>query len=458
MENKELLKLLFDAASAGSGGALDEASYGVYDKVMPESQRKAMEEHPYIAGAGRAASYLNPMAPEMLLGKFAAKGGMSFLKHILAKEAPALVKGLVEGGISGGTSAATQSGARKMFGDNTARPEEAGTSGAIFGSLFGGAGSALKSVAKDIYSHPAFLSGNTKSDEGIINRLMDSGFMGSLKGAKKFAQGEQDNFRRAADEIVSSASQREATATGALQDSADQEFDRQTKLGLGYGKPEKHTFIGGTPAEVNVAHPAGATESERLAINDLNSTTKARLTAGGEGRGAGQTSLNRVSNELKDVNTQLLPYGKAFNPDYATTNKVSRLQDLKGVLEELEAQGIDKFGHPGDAGELNVARKTVYRPAKDLEKNITKAEYGQGGLGAPSASSPQGWLSRLGSDVVNSTVGSAPVRTGVGMAASKVNPAYIGGVIGNQRESADRSTEDKKIKELYSKYINFDEE
>jgi hypothetical protein len=429
-KDKSLLQSLLEGGVAAGGGALDESAFGLLEDRYPEYVKEQMNEYPVASGAGRFASYFNPLAIDTLIagkvGGAAVKNSGKLMK-LLEKTglSPKTIAGMIEGGVSGGTAAGVNSGIRQASGQAGADTASDAATGTVLGAIIGGPANLLKSKAKEIYTHPSFVSGNDKADEAVINMLRNEGFVGTKKGAQDLAERKMSSYKDAEAEITGGARRRESSATK--------------------GK-------GGIPVRMKLNYPPGAVspgqrnaydEAIRMMGNDL---------AGPYGT---KTSIGKVESKLKDINTALVPHRNAYNPDVATTSQVETLQGLKENLQELKSKGIDLFGKEGDAGELEQLAKSTYRPAKNLDTNIRSYDRGErvssSGVKTPRSTNI---LSQLIGGTADYTVNSAPVRTFVGSQLEKTTPAYLGAVAGKTGEvnsRTNRSSKERMLAEKYSK-------
>lgn len=420
-----------NALAAGEGFA-DENTFGLVDKYIPGA-KKLGEENPWASGAGRVGSYI---APFPLPAKLKALARMPQAFEAL-KATPAMQKVLTRimgdgwmktmgRGVGQGIAAGeTQHLVRKSLGtsDDTASPSSTGdriVSEGSMGMAGGALGKVLTKLAPVIYNHPAIMNRFKKDDsEKLASELMNEGTWGTL-----------DTFKDRASKFKDEAGKTFKEVHGRITGRENQEVKNLSKvldsvLGVEKGSTPvlKGTVLPGQldhqmHADIRTGKRSGMLPNEQAQYQKSYSAAKQAL---GPDE-FGSTNINEVSKSLQENNTRLANLkaeararAQGAQGIGENSSEIDRVKSLKNAHERVYKSKIDDFGDSGDVGKYQAA-KVIHRKGADLAGNIKTNEiYNDKGTG-----------NKLFSDtlrnVVQHSIGSAPIRTAAGVALNKAGP------------------------------------
>lgn len=445
---EKALRALVENNIAALEGAADDITLGAYGKYMPGAQER-MKESNWASNTGRALTYMLPLPNKLkALTKLDKLENATKLKNLPAQVGTPLRKLLAMIGRSKGVTgvaAKTAAGTAKAAGNAVLRgeaqhaaregvksipggtnPEDSPSSAkermameAGFGVGAKALGQVAKKLAPLIYTHPGLVN-KDKLNESTMNAkdMLRQRLFGTLQGKfRSHANKLEDEVNVVKDKIIPEASRREQVLARRAQ-------QRLSQLS---GKPEPKpkgmttldTLSQHGKASAKKMH--GSEESERQSMKDAFRFTGKQMAPDKHGL----TNINEVDRVAREVNTQIkntfsgAEKGKAYGQlDGSLSAKKDRLTKLKEGVDQMEYEGIDRFGHNNKVGRVSDidkyenARRT-YRTGVDLNDSIDshlRATHGKDPYVA------NGMLR----NAANATIGSAPIRTFLGVLLDSV--------------------------------------
>ena len=467
-------------------GAGSETSFGASDKLTGRRGAILANARPTATAVGRVGSYLIPLPiPSKIkaLAKVPAgvkklramaqaaphlapiiehaietvgKQGFAAGQHLLGNAAEAVaskVAAPVEG-LLGKTAASATKGAlsavgagegnhliRKAIGtaDDVGSPSSTTDrmqTEALFGGGTGVLGQILQKVAPSIYQHNALMSPyKEENSEKLADELMNEGTWGTLKTFKNRAQQFKDEAAPMFDTVKQSVAGGEHGQARRLAAMIDQFFGLPpgtTPVPKGLIEPK--AFMGRRLREEDNAWKlATAKRSERKTLQEayqdaLSGLRRDKFGATDvEALDKGVHETNKRFAKLKAVEQAKLSGAQGLGESSADLDTAKHVHD---TFETMYKRALRDYGAPGDDALYDLAKVTHAKGA-DLEKNL----FAHNLLNANSKP-------RLFSDalrnVADSSINSAPVRTGLGVLANKSAPEVLGSRAGRMVEMRDR--------------------
>jgi hypothetical protein len=425
-----------DALAVGGGGA-DEALLGAPSTVS-SGFNDFLKAHPKAATTGRVGSYLIPfLGEEEAAGNALVRGGKMALKtgpanalgHLVsgavsnipglaARAGESFFPGLGRAALRGGATALGVHAATGLAKDalGTADPNQDIAGSAVaptaIGTLLGMVGHGAQAAAPYVYNHPAFINpAKMEASESTANEMLGKGMMGSLKKTfLPYADQVQEQGVSGIDSSLKNAIRNEQQAADAAR--PDYPYGSDPR---GMTPVEDFKNVGRTQGR-NMRSEGGS-PSKQKAMNDAFNSAADELNPDFKGN----TSLYDFNQKAKIVNTRIqkgfsgADKGKAFGSldGSLAAEKERALALQKGYNDTIEG-GIDQFGEDGDLDKYGAARK-VYRKGADLEDNINN--YNSDSAGG------EAHTRHLGNRIADATINSAPIRTGAGVAMSRMDPS-----------------------------------
>ncbi len=435
----------------------DEQSFGATGKIpgYAERRKRQEEEHPILSPVGRAASYLVPFNPVGEAGSLVMRGGQAIGKALpyaerlaqaaklalenYPKAASALipaVKGAVAAPIYGTTNALARKAVQQIPGDNVEKEKSlkqiAGDipSEAKWGGGFGMLGKILQAGAPGVYEHPALVNpNNLEQTTENAKEMMNQGLWGSLKGTfKPEAERLKGVLEGAKQELIPKAIQNEQRQAQLAHEAAQAipGYPRSAKPPRGAVpvsdvrkilQNKVRDALGNSTGE-----DAAALESGNKAIQNLSPDEY------------GFTTIGDLNRNAKLINTDIknsfsgTDKGKGFGDlDGTLSAKKNRLMDLKQAHGDVMDQALDQNLEMQDLAKLEGAKES-YGKGRNLEDTIHNFERGEAG-GNPDFGHAH-TKERFASKLFNKSIGTAPIRTGIGVIMNKSSPEKMGGLSG----------------------------
>lgn len=444
----------------GLEGAADELSFGLYDKYVPGARERG-KEHNWSKNAGRVGSYFIPMplpsklkaavrAPEALreliaLIKASKAAGLSTKAAVKAGElasknlATKAVAGAAKGAAHGVASGEVQHGARSLLNThdpelNPASTEDRLATEALFGVGGRALGAGAKALAPWVYNHPALMNKfKPEYSEEQARELLDKGVFGRLKGgfrdhAQKLKDEAGGTFKKIHERVSSAERQHAQEAAGA----ANLAVPHGPRVRPPKGMTEAKSIHGQKELDIREGKRSGMLPSEQNQYDEAYRSAEQALSPDMHGL----TSVDEISNSLKANNTRIANLkaearAKAQGAQGLGDNtaEIDRVKSLKSAHEKVYKDKISEYGDDADLLRYNKAR-AVHRKGADLEGNIRTHEILNSNSN-PGFMAPDWWR-----NIARFTVGSAPIRSSLGIIldrASRPGVSSAGGRIGELR-------------------------
>jgi hypothetical protein len=484
-----------EALAAMSAGA-DEQTFGLSSHVGGEAQKALRDKYPKSAMVGRVLSYVPAMfvgsgeerlavrgaemapgllrkllahAPQELLNKGADRVARSV--PVLAEKAGEstmkwLAKAAGRGAVSAVTAGTGNTLARKAV--DAAVPGETGEQEkplsdlpqdaawqAGMGTIVGPLARILQKAAPAIYEHPALIK-RFKEPQSIrtADQLRGEGVWGGKNVFKGRAQQMKEGIQTVTDDLMPKLRDREAAAANevaglAPHDPAMAAYEEipmagkisqkrlQNRIAQGSPGPEPIGLTSGNMgghAEAAEDAMIGADQGKKAAMRQSFGDEESLIPTGEYG----ETNLGHVEDRLKETNQRVKKMlsdrekGRAFGDEGGqVAAERERLLAIQKAHNDTVEKAINRFGDTGDK-EAYAGARGEYRQGADLEgavNDYTNREAGD---------TPHVGHS-LTRTVLNKTINTLPVRTGLGVLLDRLSPEVAGTIGGRAVDARQRS-------------------
>ncbi len=294
----------------------------------------------------------------------------------------------------------------------------------------------LMQAAPAIYNHPALLDPNNldKSKEAA-GKMMNKGIWGSLKSTfKPYAK----DLMQVLDDVKNGPNGNDGLLAKAITHEQNQADAAHAAAQAIPGYPRNAPRPRGTTPvsdiekvrDSRVRDSFGNSEGEDAAT--IKSFKKA--TEGLRPDQYGLTTIGDLDRNAKLINTDIkngfsrADKGKGFGElDGTLSAKKNRLLDLKQAHGDVLDSALDANLSGSDTEALAEARKS-YGEGRNLQDNIREFERADAGSGPDWGHAHT--KERLGSKLVNKTIGTAPARTGLGVLLNQFSGEGAGSMAG----------------------------
>lgn len=484
-----------EALAALSAGA-DEQTFGASSHASPELQKTLRDSYPKSAMTGRILSYL----PAMLAGtgeeRLAVRGAemapsllRKLIAHMpqelinkgadrLAKSVPVLAekagentaaflaKSAVRGGAAAATSGTGNALARQAV--QAAVPGETGDKEkpisdlpqdaawqAGMGAVMGPLASLLQKSAPSVYTHPGLIK---KFKEGetakTAKQLLKEGVYGGKGTFRERAQGLKSGIEDVTNELMPRLQESEQAATQEVAKlppahpdmEAFEEIPMAKKIATERQKNQIQSGMRGEePIGLTSGNMGGYAEDAQNAMIGADEGKKAAMGRSfAEEEQAlpkgeyGETNLGAIEDRLKEVNTRVKKMlsdrekGRAFGDEGGQlAAERERLLAIQNAHNQTVEKGVGRFGDLADKKAYRAARGE-YRQGADLEGALN--DYSRKEM----SSSPH-IGHNLGRTVLNHTINTLPVRTGLGVLLDRLSPEVAGTITGRAMDYHQRA-------------------